>query len=376
MVCRERERYDECMTLGRCLLLGGLAIITGCSDVDPAPGVDAPVSGPPPYTGIWHATGGDLFGTGTGQVRYIELGEDGLGAIRTSYEPFGVLGCGLELFHVDIGGGLVSMDLGVGGARLFRYDNPDADHLVLSDQTNRTLMFERVAEVPAAAKCKEVTPAATTTDIRPTAGYWSGLAFQSSSSLWYADDSGAAHSVNPATGVVTAANAIGSNEWIQTFEGTNYWAHCACGNNSDMALYTPGNGTAVDTLNTGTLGAQVSIYGVTADATALWVAGYSYDSSSYRILKITGAVGARTLADSFDFAQLDGIAAHNGKLWGLSQTGLGTVLVEIDIVTKKAAATYKLPTDIQWGGISAGSGSLWVFGNEPDGDGQLVRITP
>jgi len=365
------------MKMGRYLLLGGLAIVTGCNGVDPAPATDAQVAGPPPYTGIWHATGGDLFGTGSGQVQYIELGEDGLGAIRTIYEPYGVLGCGLELFHVDIGGGLVSMDLGVGGARLLRYATPDADHLVLSDQTNRMLEFERVTEVPASVKCKDVTVAGTTTDVRPRAGYWSGLAFQSSSALWYADDSGVIHSVNPATGVVSAANAnTGGYDWIQTFEGANYWAHCACGGNETMQFLAPGGNAAVETLSTTTLGEELNVYGAASDGGTLWVVGYSYDSSSYRILKVMGATNARTLADSFDFAGLDGIAALNGKLWGLAQTGLGLVLVEIDTTTKKAASTYKLPPNIQWNALSAGSGSIWVFGTEPDGDGQLLRVTP
>jgi hypothetical protein len=326
---------------------------------------------------VWHATGGDAFGAGSSTVQYIELGEDGSGALRTSYEPYGVLGCGLDIFHVDLGGGLLSIDLGTGGAGLYRYENPDPDHLVITNKQDAATSFERVTEVPESAKCRTPSSASATTDIRPKAGYWSGLAFQSSSSLWYTDDdTNAIHSVNPTNGVVTPANANtnGSSRQIQAFDGANYWAHCACGSVDSMQLLAPGGTTVTETLDTSALGNAVTIYGVAPSAEALWVAGSS--SNSFRVLKITGSIGARVIADSFDFSSLDGIAALDGKLWGLSQTGGSAVLIQIDLVTKKAAATYKLPSSANWGAISAGSGSLWLMGTEEDGDGQLLRVAP
>jgi hypothetical protein len=325
---------------------------------------------------VWHATGGNLFGPNFGAVQYLELGEDGTGALRTRYEPYGVLGCGLDIFHVDLGGGLFSMDFGP-GARVLRYENPDADHLTLVDQQDHQLMFERVAEVPAAAKCLELSSTTATTDVRPTAGYWSGLAFQSSSSIWYTDDDGAIHSVNPTSGVVTPANVnsgANSYRYVQAFEGANYWSYCACGANQDMELFAPGGTTVTETLDTETLGDQVSIYGVASDTDKLWVAGFN--GNGFRILQITGSTGSRTVADSFEFAPLDGIAALDGKLWGLARTDLGSVLVQIDTTTKKAVATYRLPPSIEWGAVTGGSGSLWVSGTEPDGDGQLLRVSP
>jgi len=358
----------------RTLLLQLVVLATACDGVPDTP--DAAPQGPAAYTGVWHATGGDGFGSSSSTVQYIELTQDGTGALRTSYEPYGVLGCGLDIFHVDLGGGLLSMDLG-GGAGLYRYDNPDPDHLVITTKQDATISFERVTDVPASAKCRDLASTTATTDIRPKAGYWSGLAFQSSSAIWYTDDdSNAIHSVNPTTGVVTPANANtnGSSRQIQAFEGANYWAHCACGSVNSMQLLAPGGSTVTETLDTSLLGNSLTIYGVAPASDALWVAGNG--NNSFRILKITGASGARVVADSFDFASLDGIAAIDGKLWGLSRTDVGTVLVEIDLVTKKAAATYKLPPSANWDAITAGSGSLWLFGAEPDGDGQLLRVTP
>jgi hypothetical protein len=366
-------------SVGRSLSLGVVAFAAGCSDDGGSTLADAPPPAPAAYLGIWHATGGDLLGANAGQVEYLELADDGTGALRTNFQPYNILGCGLDVLHVDLGDGLISVDLGSGGSHLFRYATPDADHLVLSDQLERTLSFERVGEVPADAKCRELAPSDTTTDIRPTLGYWSGLAYQSSTSLWYADEANNVYAVNPSSGAVTPAPANLATQFVQvqTFEGANYWAHCACGNNDSMELWSPNGGTtAVDTLNTTTLGAQVSIDGAASDGTTLWVHGYSYDSASYRFLKVTGGIGARTLADSFEFAPVDSLATLDGKLWGLLATPLGIVLIDIDVTTKKATATYALPAGVQWAALSAGSGSLWVFGTEPDGDGQLLRITP
>jgi hypothetical protein len=366
--------------VGRSLLLGVVAFAAGCSDDGGSTLADAPPPAPAAYLGIWHATGGDLLGANAGQVQYLELAVDGTGALRTNFQPYNILGCGLDVLHVDLGGALVSIDLGTGGSHLFRYATPDADHLVLSDQLDHTLSFERVAGVPEEAKCRELAPSDTTTDIRPTIGYWSGLAYRSSTSLWYADDANGVYAVDPASGAVTPAPASLGTQFVQvqTFEGANYWALCACGNNDSMELRAPNDGdvAAVDTLSTTALGDQLSIDGAASDGTTLWVHGYSYAGGAYRFLKVTGAVGARTLADSFEFASLDSITALDGKLWGISGTPLGVVLIDIDTTTKKATATYALPAGVQWAALSAGSGSLWVFGTEPDGDGQLLRITP
>jgi hypothetical protein len=364
----------ESLSSGRGARLALLLSIVGCSGVAAQQPPDAAPAGPPPYVGVWRAVGGELFGGGSGsaQVQYLELTVEGTGAMRTAYEPYGILGCGLELFHVDLGG-LVTIDFGQGGTRLLRYETPDANNLVLSDQLGRELTFERVAEVPESSKCRTVTPVSTTTDIRPSAGYWSGLAYQSASSIWYTNDNGTMQSVNPSTGVVTAPNANTSGyDYIQTFDGANYWAHCACGGNETMQLLAPGGAAPVETLNTTTLGAEINIYGVASEGSTLWVSGYSYDTSSFRILKVTGATNARTLADSFEFAQVNGIAALNGKLWMIANA----TLVEVDPVAKKATATYTLPTTAEWSDLSAGGGSLWIFGSEPDGDGQLLRINP
>lgn len=361
---------------GRSSVLALLLSMVGCSGVEGQETPDAPPPAPPAYLGVWHATGGDLFGEGSGKVQYLEFTAEGTGAMRTSFEPYNVLGCGLELFHVDLGG-LVTIDLGLGGTRLLRYDNPDADHLELSDQLGRKLTFERVAAVPESAKCKSITPVSTTTDIRPSVTYWSGLAYQSATSLWYVGDNNTMYSVNPATGVVTTANAnTAGNRYIQAFDGPNYWAHCACGNNESMQLLAPGGAAALETLNTTTLGAQVSIQAVAVDGATLWIGGYSYQTQTYRILKVGGAANARTLSDAFDFAGVDGIASLNSKLWMISQSSLGSTLIEVDPVAKKATSTYSLPKTVQWSDLSAGGGSLWIFGTEPDGDGQLLRISP
>src|SRR5690606_38493142 len=149
----------------------------------------------------------------SGAIAYLELAEDGSGALRTSF-AYGVLGCGVDVLHADFGAGLFSMDQGF-GAGLFRYSHPDPDHLVITNKANAMISFERVTEVPETAKCSELSSVDTATDIRPAAGYWSGLAYQSSSALWYADNDGILHSVNPATSVVTPANGNtnGSNRY-------------------------------------------------------------------------------------------------------------------------------------------------------------------
>lgn len=352
--------------------LATCVLAAGCGEVVVPP--DAPPPPPPAYLGVWQVSGGDLWDKGYGTPRFVEFATDGSGSLYSRYEPSGVLGCGLQLLHSELLDGLIAMDLG--SQRLFQYDAPDANTLVMTDQGGRSLMLTRTTEVPAAAKCGEVQVAQTVSDININVHGFSGLGVQSPTSFWVSTDSYQIASINPTTGTVAAAPTPSSQFiHVQTFDGPNYWAHCGCGGSQEIEKRAPDtSNTALETIDTMTLGQQLSVRAAAVDGTTLYIGGNARDGSGYRILKLTASAGTHTLSDSFAFSNLRSLAALDGKLWALSQSGINTSLVRIDTTTKLAAATYVLPTGVQWQAMAGTSGNLWLLGQESDGDARLVRF--
>jgi hypothetical protein len=353
-------------------LLLGLLAVAGCGEVEVLP--DAPPEAPPAYLGVWQVTSGDLWQGSYGVPRFLELDADGGGALRTRFEPSGVLGCGLNLLHAPVVDGTFFLD--INGQRLFQYEVPDANTLVIRDHSGGSLMLERTAEVPASAKCSELEIAQQVHDVHVQLGSFTGLGIKSSSQLWVTNSSGALISIDPSTGTATPApTPAGGYEHIQAFEGSNFWAHCGCGGSSDIALRTSdAMGTQVDLVDTESFAATISIRAAAVDGTTLWLGGS--DGSGYRLLKFTRtSPTVHALSENVAFSNLQSIAAINGKLWAIVG-GTSAVLVSIDPTTMSATATYALPADVSWKAIGGANGSLWLVGTESDGDVGLIRVTP
>lgn len=358
----------------RILAFLALGLAAGCGDVLELP--DAPPEAPPAYLGAWQASGGDLWNTNFGTPRFMQFDADGNGSLHTRFDPSGVLGCGLGFLHAGLFDGVVAVD--IQGQRIYHYELVDPDTLVLTDTAGNTLTLTRTAEVPASAKCGELQVAQTVTDIHVNMHGFSGLGIASPTAFWISGDDYKLYTINPSTGVATMAPTPLSSQFVhvQTFEGANYWAHCGCGGSQDVELHTPDtSSTAVETIDTVALGAEIGVRAAAWDGTHLWLGGYARDGSGRtRILKIAKTGAVRTLADSFEFTGIQSLAAVDGKLYAIA-SGLGPTLVRIDTTTKLAAASYALPIGYQWRSIAGASGNLWLAGTEEDGDVRLLRIT-
>ena len=358
----------------RTSVIFSLLALAGCGEVASAP--DAPPEPPPPYLGVWQVTSGDLWNTNYGTPRFMEFDADGGGALRTRFEPAGVLGCGLEFLHAQPMDGVILVD--IQGQRLYHYELPDDNTLVLTDQGGHALTLTRTAEIPAGAKCSEPQIAQTVSDIHLQLGSFSGLGIRSASEFWVANSASQFIVIDPSTGAATPApTPSGGYEWIQAFEGANFWAHCGCGGSPEVALRTAdAAGTQVDLVDTTAFGsAEISIRTAAVDGTTLWLGGFARDDSGYRLLKVT-RTGPTTheLADNISLSNLQSIAMLDGALWAIAR-GTGYVLVRIDLTTMLATKTYALPADYQWRAMAANGGSLWIAGREPDGDMRLIRVT-
>ncbi|HVK87590.1 MAG TPA: hypothetical protein VM513_25910 [Kofleriaceae bacterium] len=357
----------------RIQLFLALVIAAGCGSVTALP--DAPPELPPAYLGAWQASSGDLWASSYGTPRFMQFDEDGGGSLYTRFEPAGVLGCGLGFLHAGLFEGVIALD--IQGQRIYHYELADENTLVLSDQAGRTLTLTRTTEVPANAKCGELQVAQAVTDIHVQMHGFSGLGIASPTAFWISGQDYLPYTINPSTGVATAA-PYGGGQYVhvQTFEGANYWAHCGCGGSQDIQLRTPdANPAAVTTIDTVTLGAGISVRAAAWDGMHLWLGGGARDGSGKtRILKIATSAGERTLADSFEFTGIQSLGTVDGKLYAIAN-GLGPTLVRIDTTTKLAAASYALPAGYQWRALAGAAGSLWLAGNEPDGDLRLLRVT-
>jgi hypothetical protein len=325
------------------------------------------------YTGIWEVTGGSLFASSGQEVRFLELDADGTGQLYARQEASGVLACGLTAIHAQLGSNVISIDLL--GLRSYRFEMPDDDTLILSDANEVTLEMTRTSAVPDGDRCVVVEGDLVELEEGVVPDYWSGLAVKDDTTLWFAGQDGEIQQVNPADGTAGPPLAHDGYRYIQTAVDGDFWAHCACGDIRDMHLYTPGNPTPIEMIDTAEL-EQIGVYGVAWDGTTLWVGGYKYDSGTGGFLHIGGSPGARTVLGSFDFNPAPkSIAARGEELWALV-SNYSSALVQIDLETEKAMATYQLPIGVYWTGLTSDGTGLYLSGQRNDGTGVLFHLTP
>ena len=217
---------------------------------------------------------------------------------------------------------------------------------------------------------------------RAAAELLDGLAYDGVS-LWYEEENtGKAYPVDPATGTVGTPVDIGffsQYSHVHAMQASDFWTHCGCGNN-EKAVRRSAGGSDVDTVDTDVdLGEKLNIRALAFDPAGgvLWIAGNRFDTYEGRLLQVATDVEPDLVVSSAAFAtELRALTFDGSNLWGLTwDTPPG--LLRIDPATARATATYSVPeASIEWRGVAAVAGQLFLVGSTASGEGVLVSYTP
>ena len=342
-------------------------------------------------SGVWEYTGsegrGGSSGTpflGTGLTpRFLTLDPDGSARVNLENEGSGALLC--AGFPWARGASpAITLDLTrvqYQGTRVLRTATPNDDALRLTDNLGVTLVFSRATAVPPAFECLALTEQQRFTGL-PEPDYWTGLAYDGVS-LWYEEDNtGKAYPVDPATGLVGTPVELGffsQYSHVHAMQGGDFWTHCGCGHNETAARRSPG-GTDVDTVSTDTdLLEKLNIRALAFDPAGgvLWIAGNRFDSNEGRLLQVATDLEPDLVVSSMSFStELRALTFDGSSLWGITWDTPPSLL-RIDPATARVSATFAV-TDatIEWRGVAAVGGQIFLVGSTASGDGVLTSFAP
>jgi hypothetical protein len=342
-------------------------------------------------SGVWQYTGsegrGGSIGTpflGTGLTpRFLTLDPDGGARVNLENEGSGALACA-DFPWARGASPAITVDLTrvqYQGTRVLRTAASSADTLRLTDNLGVTLIFSRATAVAPAFECLALAEQQRFTGL-PEPDYSTGLAFDGLS-LWYTElNTGMVYPVDPGTGAAGTPVDLGffsQYAYVHAAQAGDFWTHCNCGGNEKAVRRSPG-GSDVDTVDTDVdLGEKLGIRALAFDPAAgvLWIAGNSADSYAGRLLQVATDVEPDTLVSSAAFAtELRALAFDGSNLWGLTQDAPQSVL-RIDPATARATATYAVPAaSVDWRGVAAVAGQIFLVGATPSNEGVLVAYAP
>ena len=321
--------------------------------------------------GHWQYVSGPMVaGANIDKINYLDLAVNGSGMLFTSSLTNGINGCGSIVFSVlsetVVAASIPDFpdDNGV-ATQFYEYALTSQNALTLTDAFGNATTFQRASSIPQSATCPPApagTPMLIPDNQQPN--YASGLA-SDAFSLWYSPNSGGALPMNPATGVLGTLVSFtggGQFQWVQALQGSDFWATCWCGNNSEMQRRTSA-GVLVSSfdLSAAPIHRQLNIEAASYDGANLWVGGYQYDIRKDMLLKLNANVSppVQLAAISFD-AQIQGMAFKSGHLWILTRY-VGPELLDVDPATGTVRASYTLPHGFYYRGLTALNGKLYAL---------------
>jgi hypothetical protein len=156
--------------------------------------------------------------------------------------------------------------------------------------------------------------------------------------------------------------------------------HCGCGGSEEAQRRSPAD-VEVDEVDTETdLGAELSIRGIAYDevGNVLWLHGFLRDQVVRAFLRVNSDAEPDILisTDTFD-TFISALTWDGTNLWALVGSGQNALIVQIDVGTIKAIATYRNPDPtVEWRGIAAVNGNLFLLGEAGGNEGVLYEVTP
>jgi hypothetical protein len=330
-------------------------------------------------TGVWRWTSGPpAQGSADTFTEYVVLAQDGSGRLHRRQRSAGTLDCRDLAYARSLSAALTVDAYGAEGAEVWQGRLAGPDALELTDASGALTRFERAASVEAAFECVEPTETRRFTGL-PAPNSWTGLAYDGVS-LWYEEEyTEKAYPVDPATGTVGTPVDLGAStqySHLHAVQAGDFWAHCACGGSTEAWRVTAA-GVFVDEVRPGTdFGSDLSVDAIARDdaGAVLWLYGYSYDAQTRRLLQVQSDLEPDVLLAPLDVGfYVHSLTWDGSALWGLQWTKL----YRIDPLTGLVTDTYALPdVSVEWRGVAAANGELWVIGRSAGGDGVLVSVAP
>ncbi|MDX2006068.1 MAG: hypothetical protein SFU83_12380 [Meiothermus sp.] len=360
------------------LISGLLGLLVGCSGGGSGPSL-------PNLAGVWAPqSGGEFLGGLSGaSLRFLQLNPDGTGQVYATQAESNVLACTAVVYAVAsqnvVSISTVANGVSYEGVELYTFQRGDTS-LTISNKEGVSQTFNKAGAVAANSQCETANVTARLQNIPISNNSWSNL-LNDGTNLKLVNDSRNLYTINPITGVLSAPQSIPgpTYAYFVTMQGINdYWGTCACGNVEDIKRHgPPPTFTETTSINTRTdLSNQISVNSGAFDGTSLWLAGYSRSTNGYRLLQVNPATKA--LVSYFDFkTQLRHIAFVSGQLWGLASL-LGSKLVQIDPVSRRATRTITLPTlsSGSYYGLTSMGGKLYVLIRNDDNSSSILVVQP
>jgi hypothetical protein len=322
-------------------------------------------------SGIWKRREGNGLERNGVSPAFLVLNADGTGRINRRGAN-DVLSC--RRIRYTRGGGVPTIVLqeGSGDPDLATVTTEGSDVLRITDEDEKTIVFDRAGQVDAASECAVLNEVGRLFD-EPLPSFNTGLA-RTDSDFVYLDDAGA----------VVAVRTDGAQGTSPTFpipfipqaaQGRDlFWGLSG----SSTAVRSSDTGTVVDEVNPADFGEPARVICVAAPSAAPHVfllAGNSNDFGPSRLLDVDGEAEPDTLLAGFSFVDDVQALAHDGtELWGL--TGDDSV-ARIDPATGRATATF-LVADVQteWVAIAAAGGQVFLLGRAPGDKGVIATFAP
>jgi hypothetical protein len=335
-------------------------------------------------TGIWQYVSGPIFsGVLDSQPQYFVFNQDGTATLYFQHTGTGVLTC-MDALHALVDDSTMILDVGrvfiFSGQQILLYNRPNANTLELVDITGETSTFTLQTAVPAAFQCRSLTVVQTFGGLAVFPSNSSGLVYDGTD-LWFTEDNGDIYPVNPGTGVVGATVTLsGQYDQVNAMQGGDFWLHCGCGGSEEAQRRTNPAGVVVDQVNTDTdLGQRINIDAMAYDSSAnvLWLQGRDA-ANVRRFLSVNSNAEPDLLLGSSVFdVSLNGMTWDGTNMWALADFGPSAAIVQIDMTTFSAVATYETPDSaVDWRGIAAVGGNLFLIGRDNANQGVLMEVSP
>jgi len=320
----------------------------------------------PELVGSWELTGGENpIDVDVGDLAYLQITEVGVDAGTVAmfgrFPSNDALGCAQGTF-ARVSASALLVEAGVYASDLLLLDL-SGDTMTLTASQGVTATFTRVADIPTEAQCEQASVVGEVGVALRSDG-WGRPLFDGTSLLVKSDD-GMVYPVSPASGSIGAARPThGTYDMPIVEDGTNYWAHCACGGSEDVGL-VDATGALIASFDTEALGRAIGNRSGYRDGPNIVLHGRGDDGQYWFVtVDITDPLNPVLVSETVAGISYRDLTFHDGAPWGLVNSGLSTAVVRIDASTSRVTRTVEVP-DIPVGydsyGIVSVNGTLTLM---------------
>lgn len=347
--------------------------VGACKKKETAVGLTQPTSGD--LSGIWkHRSGGGLV-NGTFDSAFLVLNADGSGRLTERETTTQIVQCRTLRYAVSATSPSMSIQA-TGLATQVIQATRDGDVLTIIDSTG-TGIYDRAGAVEAGSDCAALTEASRLTGL-PSPSSSTGLVFTGSSFIYRPRIGTTPIAVSSTSGTLMAPPNLTGGSLVAPYaiEGTDIWGDCFCGAVDDAVRTNPTTGTLMDTVRTDTeLGHKMFIRAIAVPSSGkLLLQGIASASNKGELLLANTAGEPDTLISAKAFpVALSSMAVDGTTAWGLLSGNPATIM-KIDVDAGTSLGSFQLPLGLDWFGMTASGGKLFVLGNTPSNEGVIATF--